>query len=107
MLYFFLWRAGPLAPKHIYLSPVPGNMENSYARLSFSGLTLINVICTPLAPETDPAYESCAIKFQSSLLDERLLQRQWARGGGKWEGGMEREETREREMGLVLPGFHF
>lgn len=55
--------------KHIYL---PYNMENSYSYLCFSGLTLINVICTA-APSVDLLYESCTIKFQSSLR-MRLLQ---------------------------------
>lgn len=49
--------------QHIYLAC---NMENSYSYLGFSGLTLINVMRS-VAPRGVPPYESCPVKFQSSL----------------------------------------
>lgn len=61
--FFFFHGRRSIIHKRIYL---PCNMENSYSYLCFSGLTLINVICTA-APSAAPLYESCAIKFQSSL----------------------------------------
>lgn len=71
--------------KYIYL---PCNMENSYSYLCFSGLTLINVICTA-APSVDPLYESCTIKFQSSLRMRQTITKS-AKPRGRGGGGGEK-----------------
>lgn len=68
---------GPIPPP-----PPLDNLENSCA---FSDPTLINVTCAPLGSRTDPAYESCAIKFQSSLLDERVYYKERVHGEGRRE----------------------